>query len=212
MAKIKLTCEQCGKDFYDYVRKNNRMRKFCSTECGYENKRRRTIINCEHCNKEVEVKTFDIKRGKGRFCSKRCSCLANVNVISKRFKGKKQSYESRKKRSEATKGEKGHNWQGGKKSESMVIRSSFEMKEWRTAVFERDDFTCQLCGERGGRLNAHHIFSFAEYPDDRFVVDNGSTLCKDCHDIMSSIQKMGDTFQPLPRINHFSDSTHSLEI
>lgn len=51
------------------------------------------------------------------------------------------------------------------------------IKEWRRAVFERDSFTCVLCGVRGGRLHAHHLDSFAEHRDRRFAVDNGVTLC-----------------------------------
>ena len=199
-GKSTFECLQCGKEFIDYNRITQK-RKFCSTECGYENKRRRTMINCEYCDKRVEVHTYDIERGKGRFCSKKCASLADADNVSKRFKGKPKSYESRKKRSESQLGEKGHNWQGGKKSESMFIRNSFDMNEWRKLVFERDDYICQFCGVRGGKLNAHHILSFKDYPEYRFNVDNGITHCKECHNVISSILNSGDIFQPLPRFN-----------
>lgn len=61
------------------------------------------------------------------------------------------------------------------------IRRSGTYSKWRTDVFERDDYTCAICGKRGGELNAHHIKPFAQFPDDRFDVDNGITLCKACH-------------------------------
>lgn len=61
------------------------------------------------------------------------------------------------------------------------IRKSSEYTQWRTAVFERDDYTCQRCGVRGGSLNAHHIKPFAGHIDCRFDVDNGVTLCEKCH-------------------------------
>ena len=54
-------------------------------------------------------------------------------------------------------------------------------REWRIKVFERDDYTCQGCGIRGGRLQAHHIKSYKEYPELRLDIDNGQTFCIDCH-------------------------------
>ena len=60
-------------------------------------------------------------------------------------------------------------------------RSSHEYRIWRLSVYERDDFTCQECGQRGGKLNAHHIKPWATTPDLRFDTSNGVTLCEDCH-------------------------------
>jgi hypothetical protein len=60
-------------------------------------------------------------------------------------------------------------------------RKTKEYKEWRANVFERDGFKCQICGQVGGVLNAHHIKEFSKYPDLRYEVNNGITLCEDCH-------------------------------
>jgi hypothetical protein len=54
-------------------------------------------------------------------------------------------------------------------------------REWRTAVFERDRYTCQDCGQTGGRLQAHHIEAYKARPDLRHVLSNGMTLCIPCH-------------------------------
>jgi len=54
-------------------------------------------------------------------------------------------------------------------------------KDWRTAVFERDDYTCQRCGCRGGRLQAHHIKPYKDHPELRHDLTNGETLCVECH-------------------------------
>lgn len=60
------------------------------------------------------------------------------------------------------------------------VRRTFKYKNWREEVFRRDNYTCQKCGKTG-KLNAHHIQSYSEYPEEGLKVDNGITLCLDCH-------------------------------
>lgn len=70
---------------------------------------------------------------------------------------------------------------GGVSTEEMLTRASPEYVRWRRAVYERDNYTCQWCGEYAGRLEAHHIEAFATHPEVRLEVSNGITLCKTCH-------------------------------
>lgn len=84
------------------------------------------------------------------------------------------------------KGELNPSWKGGITPINMKIRTSLEYKLWRTAVFERDNYTCIWCGVRSGNgkatiLHADHIKPFALFPELRFAIDNGRTLCVDCH-------------------------------
>lgn len=72
-------------------------------------------------------------------------------------------------------------FKGAQSDELKLIRCSAKMREWRKLVFERDDYTCQICGKKGGNLNAHHIKPFSIFPELRFDVSNGITLCKKCH-------------------------------
>lgn len=109
---------------------------------------------------------------------------------SKRLTGRKLSDETRRKMSMVHKQRvldgKNHFWKGGVTQINEKIRNSFEYKIWREAVFKRDLYTCIWCGKKNGNgktiiLNADHIKPFALFPELRFAIDNGRTLCKECH-------------------------------
>ncbi len=89
--------------------------------------------------------------------------------------------EVREKIRQARLGSKSHLWKGGKTSENYRMRRSAEYKNWRKSVFTRDDYTCQNCGQIGGRLQAHHLKPWSLFPESRLNLDNGQTLCVPCH-------------------------------
>lgn len=76
-------------------------------------------------------------------------------------------------------------WKGGisyiKKPIRRCLMCHKKYKDWRKAVFVRDDYVCQSCKKRGSDLEAHHIKSWDDYPDLRYCISNGITLCKSCH-------------------------------
>ncbi len=81
-------------------------------------------------------------------------------------------------------GVKNGKWKGGITSEYNLQRAKFSQSGLPFKCFERDLFTCQTClrsVEVSGRLNAHHILSFADHKEHRFNLDNLITLCVDCH-------------------------------
>ena len=114
---------------------------------------------CEQCNKNF-FSYFKTQR----FCSKSCYSIwqkgkpAYPNLVGKR----------------------GTKPRGFKKTPRDKY-GSVEDIEWRTFVFQRDKYTCQECKQVGGRLEAHHIKAFKKYPDLRLDINNGLTLCKECH-------------------------------
>lgn len=78
-------------------------------------------------------------------------------------------------------GEKNPGYIHGNHPEHKRQRHTMEYNKWRRKVFERDNFTCQECGHRGVKLNADHIKPFAFFPELRFELTNGRTLCEPCH-------------------------------
>lgn len=83
------------------------------------------------------------------------------------------------------------------------IRKIMEYRQWRSDVFTRDEFTCQACFKKGGRLQAHHIKAFSQILKDNNVLslrqaldcdelwnlNNGVTLCIPCHEKTESYMK-----------------------
>lgn len=198
-VRIKIICAECNGTFScrTYIAK---IRKYCSRECVVNSQRGTDFRKCLFCKDKYYASPSDIKIGKGKFCSLKCARFFmrgkptwnkdkhNIYSDATRLKmglkkrGCKLSLETRRKMSESRKGNKSNLWRGGVTSINKQIRSSFEYKLWRTAVFERDKYTCVWCGNKeSGYLNADHIKQFAYYPELRFDINNGRTLCIDCH-------------------------------
>lgn len=118
--------------------------------------------------------------------------------ISEKLKGR---YHTKKQRDEkrlyVRRGENHHNWNGGITPLSDQIRRLPEYKQWRSDVYQRDNWTCQTCEQRGGKLEAHHIKEFAQIIKDNNItniweaqfceelwdINNGVTLCVECHNL-----------------------------
>lgn len=151
---LKKVCDRCGR-IYEKP-------KFRSVKDWFERSRfcsvacqtpKRVAMKCAWCASSFEVKNYRAETAK--FCSKACA------------------YKFRDE---------------GKRSEHKKIRQSAEYKDWRTEVFKRDGYTCSICGTANHKgkgetvvLQADHIKPFALYPELRFDVDNGRTLCYPCH-------------------------------
>ena len=65
--------------------------------------------------------------------------------------------------------------------------------EWRTKIFQKDNWVCQTCQTKGGYLQAHHIKSWKKYPELRYDISNGITLCKKpCHLLANKEQRKNE--------------------
>jgi hypothetical protein len=75
------------------------------------------------------------------------------------------------------------NWKnGGITKYRAIIHGQFEYKDWRKSVYERDNYTCQMCNKpSNGDIQAHHIHPVRECPERILDITNGITLCVSCH-------------------------------
>lgn len=100
------------------------------------------------------------------------------------LKGHSQSMETRKKIGlklrTSVLGKSNHQWEGGITPINYKIRNSIEYKLWRNSVFAKDGYRCVWC-KSTKQIQADHIKRFSEYPEFRFAIDNGRTLCYKCH-------------------------------
>lgn len=103
--------------------------------------------------------------------------------MSLAHKGHATSEETKQKLSEAHKGDKHWNY---KKDRTQLakrqLRNDSAYKDWRLEVWTRDKFTCRLHSDScKGKIEAHHILKWSEYPNLRYNVSNGLTLCHAHH-------------------------------
>ena len=115
-----------------------------------------------------------------------------------------QTEEYRKKASKAkmgakngmygVRGDKHPKWNAELTEEERLIKRAYpEYTEWRRQVYERDNYTCQVCGDnKGGNLVAHHLNGYHWDKNARVDINNGVTLCESCHNDFHSIYGYGD--------------------
>ena len=139
---------------------------------------KKNIKICPICNREFKSSPW----WKRKYCSQKC--------YDKWQKGKHHSpgTEFKKGRKEP-KGQDSPNWKGGRTSFNKRERNSLRFKNWRKVVFERDNYTCWICGLIGHKLHPHHLKDFANYLKLRFVINNGMTLCEFCHRVYTDFGK-----------------------
>ncbi|MBM4401577.1 MAG: HNH endonuclease [Crenarchaeota archaeon] len=156
-------CKQCGKPHRDYASNH---RQFCSRRCYIKYWHEHVSAKISAIRSVKKEKCICPECGKhfeGYFWSKRVYCSRPCAYKHTLFTH------------DRVVGPANYNWKNG------ASLKQFRPRLWRIAVFEKDNYTCQECGKRGGELQADHVKPWADYPELRFDLDNGQCLCKGCH-------------------------------
>lgn len=150
-------CEGCRKSVYKAPSQLQYKRVICSKACY---KALSFSFPCFVCQARVYTQPAQLKLRARSTCSAVCRrALARLRANERR---EREGYT--------------------KHQLDRLARYSVEATEWRKAVFERDNYTCWICGMRGSYLEADHIKPFAYFPELRFELSNGRTLCRPCHE------------------------------
>ena len=147
------------------------------------------IFTCPKCKKERYLtysQIWNIKKDKSTGHCQGCREGGSLIGLKKGHgwnKGKLMTWHKPafKRNDSRMMGANNPSWKGGITPINTKIRNSPEYILWRKAIFERDNYTCIWCKQYSGSLVADHIKPFALFPELRFALDNGRTLCVICH-------------------------------
>ena len=109
-----------------------------------------------------------------------------VKAMNMAWKGKHHTKEAKTKMSakaSARVGAKNPRWITDRNLiKGRQIRNNPEYKQWRKDVWTRDNFRCKINNsDCKGKIEAHHILGWSEYPELRYKINNGITLCHAHH-------------------------------
>jgi len=132
---------------------------------------------CKCCSNKYEVRKY--RKNTAKYCSRKCFHKSLIG--NKINQGRKKSMKTRIKISANLQKIDIKQWNGFTATISEKIKSSEIYRTWRKQIYERDNYTCQKYGIKGGELNPHHINNFSNFPKLRFVVGNGITFSEKAH-------------------------------
>ena len=151
--------------------------------------------NCYICGKEFDRKPALIRRAEHPVCSRACQsilkqrewveiecCICGKPLLRRKSRLKTRTYNVCSKECKAVLTHRLCYDESITDEVRRTDRNYFpENRVFVKSVLQRDDYTCQICGKRGGNLAAHHINGFNWDAENRFNPDNGITLCESCH-------------------------------
>lgn len=192
-----VNCLQCHNEFKTFpawIRKRNSTGgRFCSRKCSGEYHAISSVKSMMYAKEVLKRNGITVGGRPIKRVKIECAiCFIEFEVPYSQRDRKTCSIACRSKlskpirigfKSPSTTGINHYNWKGGR---SIDKRNCAEYRYWRTAVFLRDNYTCVQCGLTSGNgkrvnLQADHIKPVALFPELIYNIENGRTLCVDCH-------------------------------
>lgn len=156
-------CIVCNSDFNP----TNNRQKYCSDEC------KKIVKN----NRRNKYSREEIENTKSRKC---LICNDDFSVNSKQMTKKYCSDECKRKAERVF---------GNKTEVDLQYKDEIRFSGNRYKVLERDEYTCQMCGNTH-QLVIHHIDNSGQSDEPNNDIDNLVTLCRRCH---INIHKINNT-------------------
>lgn len=178
-------CKTCGKithinkgekDYNDYCN------RYCYENSHYFSKSKlnpnwkggKSKYQCSFCNKTF-LKYSSSMEGDNKFCSVSCSTkyyyCIKNNISIEDYIPKAYEYDEK----------------------LLKVLSKQCLKE--------ADYTCDVCGIRGSKLEAHHLDSKKYFKDKIYDINNLVCLCSNCHNKFHSVCGIGRDF-PITKLHY----------
>ena len=213
-SKHLLICLECEKEFASKYKEQ----KFCSKNCAGKWRSKNYIgknnpltgrtrydlrsekspfysrkeVLCDYCNKPIKVAEYKIKKQNFHFCNKECQ---------------------NKWQSENIRGKNHPNWNRDLTDEERNNSRDRRKIEGYTlfiaSVLKRDNYTCQITGKTGVKLEVHHLNCFSDFKEVRMDLDNCITLSKEIHKLFHKIY--GNRHNTKEQFEEFKHRYHSGE-
>lgn len=159
-------------------------------------------IDCKYCKNTTYLLPNRFKKTNNLYCSRQClykdrrengfppgkksfkHSMETRNKLRIANLGKKLSVEAIKKMADSRRGEKAYQWIKDRTKLKQAEKKHLDVKykDWMLSIKKRDSWKCKMNNKDcKGRLEAHHILNWIDYPELRYDINNGITLCQTHH-------------------------------
>ncbi len=174
--KLSALCS-CGKKWETSLNNFNKLKHKTCPSC-----RQKTLYDLEQVKEEYERRGYKLLATTYKNDKSPLDCLCSCGRPAKiSLYDLKKGYRCRECWLESHSGKNNCNYNPNLTAEDRDRERSRENKAWAKAVKEKDNYTCQVCGKRGGTMNSHHLYNYSKFPEFRTELKNGKCLCRSCH-------------------------------